>query len=79
MSELEPMSMRDAKPTYSVSLRGSLADFYYELTVRKKDEDAKYFLEELLISDDEDIVKLREGEKIIIGRESERGMFFPDW
>ena len=75
---LLPIGRRDSCTSVNVSLRGSLANQYYELLNQSKDA-ATSFIDRLLGSDDIDIVRYIEDEAIVIGRQSELGYYFPDW
>lgn len=61
------------------SLRGTLAQQLSELLREGDFERATGFLESLLVSEDPDLVREQSGVTLIIGRDSERGTFAPDW
>lgn len=75
---LLPIGRRDRRTSVNVSLRGSLANEYYGL-LNQSIDDAASFINHLLKSTDIDIVRSFEDEAIVIGRESERGYYYPDW
>ncbi len=76
---LEPLSIKNTKYNLSVSLRGSLAGQYYELLSSRDKIACSDYVQELLFSEDPDLIKYQEEWVIVIGRNSERGRFFPDW
>ena len=76
---LLPISRRDRCTPVKVSLRGSLASQYYELLDKKSKDDAVLFINHLLKSKDEDIIRSFDDEALVIGKQSEKGEFFPDW
>jgi hypothetical protein len=79
MIEVEPLSIRDAEASLPVSLRGSLAGEYFQLVSKSDRKGCKAFLNELLLSDDIDLLKIKYTGCLVIGRKSEVGMYFPDW
>ncbi len=79
MNQIEPLSIKRTTFSLPVSLRGSLADQYCQLiSYHDKDEGERY-IKKLLFSDDEELVKIRSDEQIVIGLISERGKYFPHW
>lgn len=79
MSIVEPISIKNAKPNLLISLRGSLAGHYFTLTQEGAVDNANIFINELLTSNDCDLIRFKEGESIVIGLRSEVGKYFPDW
>lgn len=62
-----------------LSLRGSLAQQYFDFAYQGNWDKAKEYASYLMKSPDPDIEKRIEGELLVIGKVSERGHFFPDW
>ena len=62
-----------------LSLRGSLAQQYFDLAYRGALPTAEEFVGRLIESSDPDLEKRIDGELLVIGRVSERGRFLPDW
>lgn len=79
VSEVESLSIGQAELSIPISLRGSLASRYYELMSNSSKHEAVQFIRELLYSNDGDLLKFRDGQRIVIGLCSEKGMYFPDW
>lgn len=79
VSTLEGISIQNMNPVLSVSLRGSLADDYYHLTYVDNTQEANHFIKSLLVSNDGNLIRYREGEQIVIGLLSEKGKYFPHW
>lgn len=76
---LEPLGRKDRKFTMPVSLRGSLAEQYLQLAKGQSKEKAEEFVSALLAALNPDVVRVNSPEGIVIGLQSERGKFFPDW
>ena len=72
-------SARKGAVTLSISLRGSLADEYLKLRSACDGESAEQFIEQLIVSEDPDLVRAQEPAALVIGRASELGQFPPDW
>ena len=79
VSIVEPVSIQNTKPNLSISLRGSLAENYYNLTKVSKKNDADSLINTLLTSNNPDLIRFREEECIVVGLRSEVGRYFPDW
>ncbi len=79
VSEIEPLGIKQAELPVPVSLRGSLAGRYFDLISNDGRQAAANFIRSLLFSRSSDLLKYREGNQIVIGLCSEKGMFFPDW
>ena len=62
-----------------LSLRGSLAKEYLAVANECSPDRIQIFVDELIGSSDDDLEKLIEGDMLIIGRSSERGMYPPEW
>lgn len=62
-----------------LSLRGSLAQQYYDLACQGALVTAEKFVGSLIESLDPDLEKRIDGDLLIIGKRSERGKFSPDW
>lgn len=78
-SRFEPISRRNRSITLPISLRGSLAAEYARLRVVGNYDAAKTFLDELIISDNRDLIRVENHGTVVIGLASERGQFPPDW
>lgn len=79
MSNLEPLSFHNTETKLPISLRGSLAQQYYQMLLAGEDYALKEFLSKLVASNDRDIVRYVDGKNLVIGLRSEKGLFFPDW
>ena len=79
MSTVEVLSIKNIKPILPISLRGSLAESYQKLTELGLSTDAKHYLEDLCSSNHPDLLRYPEKNFIVIGLQSERGQFYPDW
>ena len=62
-----------------VSLRGTLAATFMQTYQRAGAHAAHAFVRLLLDVEDPDIVRLLDGDLVVIGLASERGCFMPDW
>lgn len=79
MSTVETLSIKNIKSELPLSLRGSLAANYQKLTEQGLFSDAQHYLENLCSTNNPDLLRYPDGEFIVIGLESERGKYFPDW
>lgn len=79
MSTVEALSIKNINSELPISLRGSLADNYQNLIERGMSEEAKRLLDNLLSSNDTGLLRYPEGNYIVVGLQSERGKYFPDW
>jgi len=79
MSTVEPLSIKSTDPRLTISLRGSLASEFSTLLMQADGSKADDFMRTLLGATDENIVRFREGNSIVIGLRNERGLYFPDW
>ena len=62
-----------------LSLRGSLAQQYFDLASQGALVTAEKFVGSLIESLDPDLEKRIDGDLLIIGKKSERGRYSPDW
>jgi hypothetical protein len=62
-----------------LSLRGSLAQQYFDLASQGALLAAEIFVRSLIESLDPDLDKRVDGDLLVIGKVSERGQFSPDW
>jgi len=81
---LEPSCRKDKKSEISISLRGSLAESYSMFTSSSSSSSssskaANDFLNLLLASNDEDLIKAYQKGVVVIGWKNELGKFSPDW
>ena len=79
VSEIEPLSIKRTTFNLPVSLRGSLADQYCRLISYHNKAEGELFIKNLLFSDDDELIKIRSDEQIVIGLNSERGGYYPHW
>jgi len=79
MTIIEPLSIKNTKQQFTVSLRGSLAHKYYELSQEGEEKLARELMQEILHSKDLDISRCLSDGVMIVGLYSEKGCFFPDW
>jgi len=75
---LEPLCRKDKKSEISISLRGSLAESYSMFTSSSV-KAGNDFLNLLLASNDENLIKAYHKGEVIIGWKNELGKFRPDW
>lgn len=74
---IERVSKYNGKEKARISLRGSLAEKYYELIYNDKDTAA--FIDELLATTRQGVIRKIEGSQLVIGLDSDRGKYYPDW
>lgn len=61
------------------SLRGSVAKKFHEIETAKGFDGATEYVNRLLESTDEDLLRYPEGDVLVIGLKSEKGSMPPDW
>ena len=77
--ELLHRSARNGAVRVNISLRGTLAGEFLRLRSLGDRKAADEFIEQLLVSEDPDLVRFQDGAILVIGQGSERGHFSPDW
>jgi len=76
---LEPLSKHEKVIPLAISLRGRLASKYYQLLSDNAEGDAQSLIQNLLASDDPNILKCMDDNSIVIGLLADRGKYYPDW
>ena len=62
-----------------ISLRGSLADKYHHMVMEHGTSEGDAYIESLMYSTDQNLEKHTIGNQIVMGLESDKGLFLPEW